>query len=377
MRVASRAGNPIRRMCTAVAEEAPPGPFSLSDPTMQGVLGAFACTYIAVIRWQFKDKSLAKEVALHKAAKAPAEPIADLSPIVAAVVEAAAPTGAAPVLSARMAPAAAAAGASPTDWNVGETGAWLHGLELGAHAPAFKTHAVDGKLLLTLTEQDLYSVLNVVSPLHRKKITMGTAACKSGRGRGRLPSRPDSARRPPTRAPRTAQLTCPRLQLTCYRLLTWFPLPAVRHFSLAYLPLAACVPPQPSPSCATATSTRKRRPGDANPFIRARELPRGASAGRLRVVVQEIGRSHSALWLERKILVCVSVVVDLRIPQQKKAKKGVGGGGECVGKKKASCAANSVRASRARPPGAPELVQVTDWIHVAWQVGAVAVEDEG
>lgn len=227
MRVASRAGNPIRRMCTAVAEEAPPGPFSLSDPTMQGVLGAFACTYIAVIRWQLKDKALAKEVALHKAAKAPAEPIADLSPIVAAVVEAAAPTGAAPVLSARMAPAAAAAGASPTDWNVGETGAWLHGLELGAHAPAFKTHAVDGKLLLTLTEQDLYSVLNVVSPLHRKKITMGTAACKSGRGRGRLPSRPDSARRPPTRAPRTAQLTCPRLQLTCYRLLTWFPLPAV------------------------------------------------------------------------------------------------------------------------------------------------------
>ena len=150
----------------------------------------------------------------------------------------------------------------------------------------------------------------------------------------------------------------------------------LRHFSLAYLPLAACVPPQPSPSCATATSTRKRRPGDANPFIRARELPRGASAGRLRVVVQEIGRSHSALWLERKILVCVSVVVDLRIPQQKKAKKGVGGGGECVGKKKASCAANSVRASRARPPGAPELV-VTDRSHVAWQVGAVAVEDEG
>ena len=45
MRVASRAGNPIRRMCTAVAEEAPPGPFSLRDPTFQGVLGAFACTY--------------------------------------------------------------------------------------------------------------------------------------------------------------------------------------------------------------------------------------------------------------------------------------------------------------------------------------------
>ena len=97
MRVASRAGNPIRRMCTAVAEEAPPGPFSLSDPTFQGVLGAFACTYIAVIRWQFKDKALAKEIAAHKAAKeAAAEPVADLSPVVAAVVEASAPTAAAP-----------------------------------------------------------------------------------------------------------------------------------------------------------------------------------------------------------------------------------------------------------------------------------------
>ena len=77
MRVASRAGNPIRRMCTAVAEETPPGPFSLKDPTFQGVLGAFACTYIAVIRWQFKDKALAKEIAAHKAAKEPAaEPVA-------------------------------------------------------------------------------------------------------------------------------------------------------------------------------------------------------------------------------------------------------------------------------------------------------------
>lgn len=83
MRVASRAGNPIRRMCTAVAEEAPPGPFSLSDPTMQGVLGTFACVYVAVIRWQFKDKALAKDVAAHKAKNAPAEPLAEISPIIA------------------------------------------------------------------------------------------------------------------------------------------------------------------------------------------------------------------------------------------------------------------------------------------------------
>ena len=83
MRVASHAGNPIRRMCTAVAEEAPPGPMSLSDPTMQGVLGTFACVYVAVIRWQMKDKALAKDVAEHKAKHAPAEPIAEVSTIVA------------------------------------------------------------------------------------------------------------------------------------------------------------------------------------------------------------------------------------------------------------------------------------------------------
>ena len=217
MRVASRAGNPIRRMCTAVAEETPPGPFSLKDPTFQGVLGAFACTYIAVIRWQFKDKAIAKEIAAHKAAKEPAaEPVADLSPIIAAVVEAAAPTAAAPVLSAHAAPAA---GSSPAEWNVAQTGAFLHTLELDQHVPSFKTHAVDGKLLLTLTEQDLYSVLNVVSPLHRKKITMGTAACnKSGRGTGRRLSRPGRARCPPTRAPtHTAPAYMPRLCRSLFR----------------------------------------------------------------------------------------------------------------------------------------------------------------
>ena len=210
MRVASRAGNPIRRMCTAVAEEAPPGPFSLSDPTFQGVLGAFACTYIAVIRWQFKDKALAKEIAAHKAAKeAAAEPVADLSPVVAAVVEASAPTAAAPVLSALAAPAA---GSSPADWNVAQTGAWLHTLELDQHVPAFKTHAVDGKLLLTLTEQDLYSVLNVVSPLHRKKITMGAAACAQKWPRHRAASLAPRQGPPPalTRPTHTAPACMPR-----------------------------------------------------------------------------------------------------------------------------------------------------------------------
>ena len=50
--------------------------------------------------------------------------------------------------------------------------AWLDANELSVHAAAFKTHSVDGKLLLTLSEQDLYSTLGVTSPLHRKKVLM-------------------------------------------------------------------------------------------------------------------------------------------------------------------------------------------------------------
>ena len=44
--------------------------------------------------------------------------------------------------------------------------------QLGAHAGEFKKHLVDGKLLLTLTEQDMYATLNIVSPLHRKKLAL-------------------------------------------------------------------------------------------------------------------------------------------------------------------------------------------------------------
>ena len=287
MRVASRAGNPIRRMCTAVAEEAPPGPFSLSDPTFQGVLGAFACTYIAVIRWQFKDKALAKEIAAHKAAKeAAAEPVAELSPIVSAVVEASAPTAAAPVLSARAAPAA---GSSPADWNVAQTGAWLHTLELDQHVPAFKTHAVDGKLLLTLTEQDLYSVLNVVSPLHRKKITMGTAACAQKWPRHRaaalVPRQgpPPALTRPDTHRPSPHAATLP---LT-------LPFPRVRHRSHR-----RAAPPSRQPVSGG--------PATQAPFIRARTLPRGRAAGDCASSCRKLGaQTHIAhpatLRLERVI----------------------------------------------------------------------------
>ena len=43
---------------------------------------------------------------------------------------------------------------------------------MGQHAEAFKTHSVNGKMLLALSDQDLYSTLGVTSPLHRKKLLM-------------------------------------------------------------------------------------------------------------------------------------------------------------------------------------------------------------
>ena len=49
---------------------------------------------------------------------------------------------------------------------------WLEGIELPMHMEAFKTHSVNGKMLLALSDQDLYSTLQVTSPLHRKKLLM-------------------------------------------------------------------------------------------------------------------------------------------------------------------------------------------------------------
>jgi len=69
--------------------------------------------------------------------------------------------------------------ADPTTWKVADTCAWLESQELGDHVQAFKTHAVDGKLLFSLTEQDMYSVLEIQSPLRRKKLAMAIAELRS------------------------------------------------------------------------------------------------------------------------------------------------------------------------------------------------------
>ena len=68
-----------------------------------------------------------------------------------------------------------APGTPVTDWKVSDVTAWLVKVELPQHCETFKSHSVDGALLLTLTEQDMYSVLGVVSPLHRKKLMMAIA----------------------------------------------------------------------------------------------------------------------------------------------------------------------------------------------------------
>ena len=63
-------------------------------------------------------------------------------------------------------------------WKVNDVVAFLEAIELGTHAEAFKTHSVNGKMLLTLSEQDLYQTLNIVSPLHRKKLLMEIATLR-------------------------------------------------------------------------------------------------------------------------------------------------------------------------------------------------------
>lgn len=163
-----------RRMCTAVAEEAPPSVFSPSEPHNAAFYLSIFLTYAFTLRWQSKDRALAKEIAAAKEAYAAAHPSAE-------VPAEAAPAAAAPVVTSAVVKAVAASapvGASPADWKVADVGAWLDSIELGSHADSFKTHSVNGKMLLALSDQDLYSTLGVTSPLHRKKLLMEISALR-------------------------------------------------------------------------------------------------------------------------------------------------------------------------------------------------------
>merc|ERR1712060_379414 len=66
-----------------------------------------------------------------------------------------------------------------TEWKVADVLVWLKENELEMHAEAFKAHSINGKMLLTLEEQDMYKVLNIVSPLHRKKLMMSINELRS------------------------------------------------------------------------------------------------------------------------------------------------------------------------------------------------------
>ena len=163
-------------MCTAVAEEAPAAsPFSPAVPHNAAFYFATFCTYCFALRWQSKDRTLAKEIAAAKEAKAASEPAAAVT---TGATSAAAPSATSAVVKAVVAAPAAPAGASPADWKVVDVSNWLDGIELGAHSDSFKTHSVNGKMLLALSDQDLYATLGVVSPLHRKKLLMEISALR-------------------------------------------------------------------------------------------------------------------------------------------------------------------------------------------------------
>merc|ERR1719424_2054935 len=117
------------------------------------------------------DKKLAKDIAAAKAAYAEAHPeeVAAAESVAAAVT---------PSVVSAVVPAAVASAASPATWKVADVAAWLDTIELSMHSDSFKTHSVNGKMLLALSDQDLYATLGVVSPLHRKKLLMEISALR-------------------------------------------------------------------------------------------------------------------------------------------------------------------------------------------------------
>jgi hypothetical protein len=160
-------------MCTAAVEEVP-GKLTMSSPEVVTFGGMVGILYLSAFRWAVNDKKLeAKKAALMATH---AEPAVEVSSVIEAVV-AVEPAVAAPTVEVVV---VAPAGASVAEWKVADVTSWLKSLELDSHADVFKAHAVDGKLLLTLDEQDMYKVLNITSPLHRKKLMMAIAELRSG-----------------------------------------------------------------------------------------------------------------------------------------------------------------------------------------------------
>merc|ERR1719476_222238 len=165
----------LRRMCTAAVEEVP-GKLTMSSPEVVTFGSMVVILYLSAFRWAVNDKKLeAKKAALAAAHAEPAPEVALVTEAIAAV-EPAVSAPAAETVVAIVAPS----GSSVAEWKVADVTNWLKSLELDSHADVFKAHAVDGKLLLPLDEQDMYKVLNITSPLHRKKLMMAIAELRSG-----------------------------------------------------------------------------------------------------------------------------------------------------------------------------------------------------
>ena len=52
-------------------------------------------------------------------------------------------------------------------------------IELGAYADSFKTHSVNGKMLLVLSDRQLYGPLGVASYPHRQKLLKEISALRN------------------------------------------------------------------------------------------------------------------------------------------------------------------------------------------------------
>jgi hypothetical protein len=164
-------------MCTVAEEAAPASPFAVSEPHNQKMYAVIGLTYLFALKWQSGDRALAREVAAYK------EENPELFAHAAEThAEAAAPAAEAAPVSSPSAVVSAVAAVGTThpvaEWKVGDVSEWLASIELPMHVDAFKSHSVNGKMLLALSDQDLYSTLSVVSPLHRKKLLMEISALR-------------------------------------------------------------------------------------------------------------------------------------------------------------------------------------------------------
>ena len=63
-------------------------------------------------------------------------------------------------------------------WDSGMVGSWLIHLGLERHAPAFREHNIDGRLLLRLDDVDLSEELGVTSRIERKRILLECEALR-------------------------------------------------------------------------------------------------------------------------------------------------------------------------------------------------------